>query len=94
MWTTAIPTFIEDNCITFEDADENSHEHFKIHKEFIHLVNSCLESCTSEIGISKEDFAKAVAVGLQIEDYKPYFESLFLVDDFNVFKAKMVQKNI
>lgn len=32
MWTIPIETFLEENCITFEDKEENSIQHFKLHK--------------------------------------------------------------
>lgn len=85
---------MEDNCVTFEDKDEQPVEHFKLHKEFIQLINGLLTSCAGEIGIGQEDFAKAVAVGLKVPEYRTYFEMLFVVDDFNIFKTTMVKKNL
>lgn len=41
LWDAAIDTFIEENCITFEDREENNFEHFKIHKV------QCLDSRSS-----------------------------------------------
>lgn len=32
IWTAAVDTYIEENCITFEDVEVNLMEHFKIHK--------------------------------------------------------------
>lgn len=46
-----------------------------------------------EIGIDKLDFAKAVAVGVNNPEYQEYFEQLYHLDDFNVFKRWMVKKN-
>ena len=32
MWEAAVDTFIEENCLTFEDLEESPFEHFKVHK--------------------------------------------------------------
>jgi The ARF-like 2 binding protein BART len=46
-----------------------------------------------EIGIDKLQFVKAVAVGMKNPEYAEYFEQLYYLDDFNIFKSWMVKKN-
>ena len=58
------------------------------------MCDELLEERMNEIGIAKEQFGKAVVVGLAIPDYQEFFEMLFVIDDFEVFKKTMVQKNI
>ncbi len=99
MWEAAVDTFLEENCLTFEDQEESPFEHFKIHKvpaadqEFIALCEDLLEKCIMEIGIDKLQFAKAVAVGVNNPEYSEYFETLYTLDDFNLFKKRMIRKN-
>lgn len=31
-------SFLEANCITFEDVEENKMEHMKVHQEYVNLV--------------------------------------------------------
>lgn len=100
MWTIPIDTFLEENCITFEDKDENSIEHFKLHKvkiqviqDFVAMCEDLLEKMIMEIGIDKLSFAKAVAVGVRNPEYSDYFEQLYYLDDFNIFKSWMIKKN-
>lgn len=48
----------------------------------------------SEIGIDQKTFVKAVVVGLSVPDYAEFFELLFVLDDFLVFKKSMIAKNV
>jgi hypothetical protein len=73
VWTIPVETYMEENCITFEDKEENPFDHFKVHKDFIELCEVLLEEKMNELMISKEQFAKAVVVGLTIPDYEEFF---------------------
>jgi len=62
-------------------------------QNFVTLCEDLLEKCIMEIGISKLDFVKAVAVGVNNPDFKDEFEILYHLDDFNVFKYWMIKRN-
>mmetsp|Transcript_20181 Transcript_20181/g.14617 ORF Transcript_20181/g.14617 Transcript_20181/m.14617 type:complete len:81 (-) Transcript_20181:977-1219(-) len=58
-WKTPIVNFIEDNCLVFDDDDENKLEYTTVHKKFKDLVDSQLEEYMNEIGIPATEFVKA-----------------------------------
>jgi len=93
IWKLNINSFMDENCIIFEDTEENSLEHLKTHKEFVKMVDDLLSAFIEDIQVSQEDFGKAVLVGVNIPDYKEYFDQLFSVDSFLVFKKQMVRRN-
>ena len=48
IWKLNINSFIDENCIFFEDVEENQLEHLKIHKEFIKVADGLLENFMGE----------------------------------------------
>jgi hypothetical protein len=40
VWKTPIIDFIDENCVIFEDAEENSLEYTAVHNKFKKLVDS------------------------------------------------------
>ena len=93
IWKLNINSFMDENCIIFEDTEENSLEHLKIHKEFIKMVDDMLQTFIDDIQVSQADFGKSVQIGVNIPDYKDHFDQLFSVDSFLVFKKQMVRRN-
>lgn len=93
IWKLNINSYIDENCIIFEDVEENQLEHLKCHKEFVKVTESMLDEFISDFGIDTDTFLKTVATGVNIPEYKEYFEYLFLLDKFLVFKKHMVKRN-
>lgn len=54
MYENDIESFLEANCITFEDVEENKHQHFTIHQEFIELVERKLCEAMEFLSIDKD----------------------------------------
>jgi hypothetical protein len=77
IWKLNINSYIDENCIIFEDVEENQLEHLKCHKEFVKLTESLLDEFISDFGIDTETFLKTVAIGINMPDYKEYFDYLF-----------------
>jgi len=58
-WKNPIINFIDENCIVFEDAEENSLEYTSVHNRFKKLVDSQLEGFIQDLGIQPQDFLTA-----------------------------------
>ena len=43
IWKLNINSYIDENCIIFEDVEENQLEHLKCHKEFVKVTESMLD---------------------------------------------------
>jgi len=51
-WKAPILTFIEENCIIFDDEEENKFEFTTVHEEFRRLVEELLGSMMAELGLT------------------------------------------
>jgi hypothetical protein len=56
VWKNPIIEFIDENCIIFEDSEENRLEYTDIHMKFKKLVETQLEAYIQDLGISQQDF--------------------------------------
>lgn len=88
-----INDYVDNNCSTFDDKDENKLEHTNIHNKYKELVENILTKMLSDIGCSPEQFVKCAELGLKIPEDKSYFEQIIAVDNFLYFKAKFVKRN-
>ena len=50
-WKTSIIDFIDENCVVFEDAEENRLEYTNIHKRFQALIEKKLEEFIQDLGV-------------------------------------------
>ena len=50
-WKNPIINFIDENCIIFEDAEENSLEYTNCHNRFKKLIDGQLEAFIQDLGI-------------------------------------------
>lgn len=51
LWRNPLLDFIEENCLIFDDSEENKFEYTKVFQEFSGLVALLLESMIEEVGI-------------------------------------------
>ena len=65
IWRNPLLDFIEENCIIFEDAEENKFEYTKIFQEFTGLSALLLETMIEEIGISEKTLEKSIIKGIK-----------------------------
>lgn len=85
--------FIDEKCIIFDTEEENKFEYSHIHEEFKHQVDAMLTEFLEELGVSPEDFLSVVqnrSSGLN----SFVVNSILVVDDFQLFKAMMVKRNM
>jgi len=93
IWKLNINSFVDENCIFFEDVEENQLEHLNIHNEFIKISENLLDDFMGEMRITMDQAAKTILIGVNIADFKEYFDQLFLLSNFLVFKKQMVRRN-
>lgn len=88
-----IKEFIDNNCSTFENKEENKLEHTLLHNKFKELIENSLEFMLIELNVNHEQFLKCAKVGLEDEKDKKHFENIIACDNFLYFKSMMVQRN-
>ena len=89
-----IGIFVDEHCVVFDKDDENKFSFTEIHVRFRDLVEKLFQENLFEIGVTDEQFMKAVQIGSGTELGKKVVETLLVLDDFLVFKALMVKRNI
>lgn len=87
--------FIDENCVIFDNDEENKFVYSEKHHEFCHLIDNLLGAHLSEVGVSEEQFAKVIEFGYQKRDInRKVFDQIIACDDFLTFKKMMVKRNI
>jgi hypothetical protein len=93
IWRNPLLDFIEENCLLFEDQEENKFEYTKVFQEFTGLSALLLESMIEEIGISEKTLEKCIIKGIRSERDNKIFRQILLCDNFLAFKKMMITKN-
>lgn len=88
-----IKDFIDENCSSFIDVDENTFEQGQLFNEFTQLVENLLTDVLEEGGISQEQFLSFAERGLQDPKYKKYYDQLINFTEYNYFKKLMTKRN-
>ena len=88
-----IKDFIDENCSSFIDVDENTFEQGQLFNEFTQLIENLLNDVLEESQISQEKFLEAAQRGLSDKKYKKYYEQLISFSDYNYFKSLMCRRN-
>eukprot|EP00439_Symbiodinium_sp_Y106_P023635 s1271_g2.t3 len=94
-WMVPVSQFVDQNCLCFEDQEENKLEYTLVHNAFKQLVEDLLAAHLAELQISTEEFTSFCEYGLSgsNELHRSLVEQLISVDDFLVFKAMMLKRN-
>mmetsp|Transcript_83067 Transcript_83067/g.164771 ORF Transcript_83067/g.164771 Transcript_83067/m.164771 type:complete len:401 (+) Transcript_83067:47-1249(+) len=94
-WVTPISNFIDENCIIFDDQEENKLEYTLVHNAFCKLVDDLLAAHLAELSVTVDQFTEFCRQGLTGENevQRSLIEQLISVDDFLVFKAMMVKRS-
>ena len=88
-----IKNFIDENCSTFVDIDENSFEQGQLFNEMNLLLENLLKDVLDEGQITQEDFLKAAERGVTDKKYKKYFNQIINFGDYTFFKSVMTKRN-
>ncbi|XP_051020852.1 cilia- and flagella-associated protein 36 [Acomys russatus] len=94
-WSVPILDFVEQKCEVFDDEEESKLTYTEIHQEYKELVEKLLESYLKEIGINEDQFQEACTSPLaKTRTSQAILQPVLAAEDFTIFKAMMVQKNI
>ncbi|XP_036080125.1 cilia- and flagella-associated protein 36 isoform X1 [Rousettus aegyptiacus] len=94
-WSIPILDFVEQRCEVFDDEEESKLTYTEIHQEYKELVEKLLESYLKEIGINEDQFQEACTSPLaKTRTSQAILQPVLAAEDFTIFKAMMVQKNI
>ena len=88
-----IKNFIDENCSSFIDVDENTFQQGALFNEFTQLVDNLLEKILQDCNLTEEQFVLASKKGLDNEKHKKYFEQLISFNNYNYFKNMMTKRN-
>ena len=88
-----IKNYIDENCSTFVDIDENSFEQGQLFNEINLLIENLLKDVLEEGQISQEDFLKAAERGMEDKKYKKYFNQIINFGNYTFFKSVMTKRN-
>ncbi|CAE7845116.1 unnamed protein product, partial [Symbiodinium necroappetens] len=94
-WVAPIAQFVDQQCIIFEDEEENKLEYTECHNEFRQLIDNLLAAHLLELDVSNEQFEQFCQTGLSTNStlHRVLVEQLLAVDDFLIFKAMMTKRN-
>eukprot|EP00614_Pseudopedinella_elastica_P022357 CAMPEP_0172630302 /NCGR_PEP_ID=MMETSP1068-20121228/173025_1 /TAXON_ID=35684 /ORGANISM="Pseudopedinella elastica, Strain CCMP716" /LENGTH=187 /DNA_ID=CAMNT_0013441107 /DNA_START=40 /DNA_END=600 /DNA_ORIENTATION=+ len=94
-WDSEVMGFIDENCMVFDNEEENKFEYTVIHEKFAEVVESLLTTHLHDISITPEAFAEACErARFASRSNKEVFEKLLALTDFLTFKKLMVKRNM
>eukprot|EP00058_Branchiostoma_floridae_P027944 XP_002613435.1 hypothetical protein BRAFLDRAFT_84560 [Branchiostoma floridae] len=97
-WTVPVMNFIEENCLVFDNNEENKLEYTEAHNQYKGMVEALLGSFMEDLGITEDQFTegcKKELVSAQAGTYPlGLFQQLWAADNFFSFKAMMVQTRV
>lgn len=94
-WSAPIAQFVDEQCIIFEDQEENKLEYTECHNEYKELIDSRFAAHLLEIDVTSEQFEQFCQRGLSTNPslHRVLVEQLLSADDFLIFKAMMTKRN-
>lgn len=107
MWKNPILEFIDENCLVFDEEEENKLEYTIIHQVRLHqfpnlypnwlqkfkkMVDAKLDQFVQDIGIPPEVFINACEVASE-KIHKSIINQLLAVENFMLFKKMMITRN-
>ncbi|CAK90301.1 unnamed protein product (macronuclear) [Paramecium tetraurelia] len=93
IWNITISEFVDQNCIVFDDEEENKLEYQALFKKYKKMMANLIDNMMNELGVNEEQFAEQVEKGLRHPKEKLVFEKLLTIDNFLVFKTQMIKRN-
>merc|ERR1712096_146089 len=85
-------TFIDENCVIFDEDEENKLTYTDIHTKFKTLVEDLIDYHLNDVQVTEEQFVKACNITKNPED-KKIFDQILAVDNFTAFKKLMINRN-
>lgn len=94
IWRHPVQSYIDENCIFFEDDEEIQHCQNDIHQGFVKLIDKILVEYIHSIGISTDQFITAIASDGKKRLSKQIVNYIMCFDDLIVFKKMMHSRNL
>ncbi|GLC36117.1 hypothetical protein PLESTB_001378900 [Pleodorina starrii] len=95
MYINPLMSFIDERCLIFTPEEENKLEYTTCHNEFKDLVDRLLTDFLADLGVGPDDFYQTVAAAQETDQLTSFVvQTILTVDDFLMFKAMMVRRNI
>ncbi|GIL55669.1 hypothetical protein Vafri_11200 [Volvox africanus] len=95
LYINPLMSFIDERCLIFTPEEENKLEYTTCHNEFKELVDKLLTDFLEELGVGPEEFYQTVAAAQETDKLTAFVvQTILTVDDFLMFKAMMVRRNI
>lgn len=66
--------FLDENCIVFDDEEENKFSYTQIHKKFKVMIEQMIETLMAEIGVDESTMLYYIEIGLKTNAHKKVFE--------------------
>ena len=93
-WLCPIHDFIDHNCESFEQEEENKLAYTSIYIEYCEMIEGMLQNISRQLNISEEVLVGVVDEALRHRKISFHFELVLATVDFLVFKRIMVNRNI
>jgi len=94
-WDAEIMGFIDENCVVFDNEEENKFIYTDMHLMFQEKVDGLLLSHLSMMDVSAEQFAEVCEQSRTSRDInQQVYEQITAMDDFLTFKKLMVKRNM
>eukprot|EP00232_Nephroselmis_pyriformis_P005488 CAMPEP_0182909292 /NCGR_PEP_ID=MMETSP0034_2-20130328/35674_1 /TAXON_ID=156128 /ORGANISM="Nephroselmis pyriformis, Strain CCMP717" /LENGTH=302 /DNA_ID=CAMNT_0025045537 /DNA_START=89 /DNA_END=993 /DNA_ORIENTATION=+ len=93
-YSAPLMSFIDENCVIFDNEEENKIEYTDIHEKFKTLVDQLLTEFLEELGVPVDTLVNAVSEASHEKLNSFVLTSILTVDDFLQFKAMMVKRNV
>jgi hypothetical protein len=94
-WDSEVMTFVDDNCVIFDNEEENKFEYTVVHEKFAEMLEGLMTKHLKEVAITPEQFAEACEKARYASrGNKKIFEQIISLTDFLTFKKLMVKRNM
>ncbi|CAK9269002.1 unnamed protein product [Sphagnum jensenii] len=93
LYSGPLLNFIDTNCITFENGEQNKLAYTTIHENFKQLVDGLISDFLKTLGISVTQFVQMLAKHRNEAMSSIVVAAILAVDDFLLFKEMMQKRN-
>ncbi|CAM6008118.1 unnamed protein product [Sphagnum balticum] len=93
LYSGPLLNFIDTNCITFENGEQNKLAYTTIHENFKQLVDGLISDFLKTLGISVTQFVQMLAKHQNEAMSSIVVAAILAVDDFLLFKEMMQKRN-
>ena len=93
--TVYAQNFVDENCFSFNQEEENNFEHARLHKLFCSIAENLLVEHLERVGITPEQFVKACESERKARTINQrVWSQICAIDDFLTFKKMMAKRNM